>query len=74
MTNEPQLFYIETFIDSDSFQRSFLICASDEDEALEKLKEEYGEVFYQNVDFTVYLGIWGKVKEKLDEGKIVEVF
>ena len=74
MTNETQVFYIETLIDSGNRQRSFLICASDEDEALEKLKEEYGEVFYQNVDFTVYLGSWEKVKEKLDEGKIVEVF
>jgi len=74
MTNETQLFYIETFIDSDSLQRSFLICASGEDEALEILREEYGEVFYRNVDLTIHLGNWEQVKEKLDEGKIVEVF
>jgi len=74
MTNEPQLFYIETFIDLDNLQRSFLICASGEDEALEMLREEYGEVFYRNADLTIFLGSWKQVKEKLDEGKIVEVF
>jgi len=74
MANESQVFYIETLIDSGNRQRSFLICANDEDEALEKLRKEYGEVFYRNIDFTVYLGNWEKVREKLDEGKIVEVF
>ena len=74
MTSEPQLFYIEAFIDSDNLQRSFLICASDEDEALGKLREDYGEVFYRNADLTIFLGNWEQLKEKLDEGKIVEVF
>jgi len=74
MTNEPQLFYIETLMTSGNFHRSFLICASDRDEVLKILREEYGEAFYRNANLTIYLGSWEQVKERLGEGKIVEVF